>query len=715
MKRILLLISLATFAIATAMAIPAKQGIYTHRQSDGTTISYEVFGDEFNNYTLVDGLYTVVLDESGDFCYALAKDGGMVSSGVKVRPQSRLSDAEKSIAQQSIGVRRTNFNPYFNSAMNSPEMAMHRVAEQLKASAAPHQAALEIADWGGEVKGNRNLLVILVQYSDIKFTVDNVQQRFTNLLNKEGYSENGATGSAKDYFKASSSSQFVPTFNVVGPYTLSQKRSYYGGNDKNGDDKAPAIQAQEACDLADKDVDFSQYDYDKNGSIDLVFVVYAGHNPAEGGPADAIWPHQWDIYPGHNIVGSTYPVYDGKKFTKYACTSELRGRGGSNMTNIGTFCHEFGHALGLPDWYDVSDGPTWGMDYASIMNSGSYLNESATPPTHNALERWLLGWTLPKELAVGSYQMAHLSKNDTYIMWANKARTECFLFEARTKAANFKWDYYLNYGCDIGNGETLQGGEGMLVYHVDWSGARLSKWENHTINTDPQHPCAYIFRANPSAGSSASKGWFFPGSRNITSLSFDGSPQFKNWASERMPLELQNITIYEDKVFFDAVSKEFEMDVRQYDALLDWRESSEESSEWIVKYVEKESGEEVVVTTTKKYIIISPLKSSTHYHAQVFKASKTDEPLYEAEILTQSSVTTPRPTLMLSSEYKKSDLIRLSVKNLDGTPESIVWYVDRQKTDELMIKLTSGQHHICAVVTDQNGNNSYLYRYITVK
>lgn len=713
MKRVTLLISLAIFTIASALAIPAKRGVYTHKQSDGTVITLEVFGDEFNNFTLADGRYTIVQEESGDYCYALAKDGGMVSSGVKVRPFSHLSKEEKGIAQQSIGVRSTAFNPYFNASMHSSERAMMQMAEQLKASA-PHEEALQIGDWGGKVEGKRNLLVILVEYSDIKFTIENVRERFNNLLNQKGYSDNGATGSAKDYFTDSSAGKFVPTFDVVGPYTLPQKRSYYGKNDGRGDDSAPAIQAVDACNLADGDVDFSKYDYDKDGNIDLVFILYAGHNPAEGGPADAIWPHKWDIYPGINITEDTYPRYDGKNFTEYACTSELRGRSGENMTNIGTFCHEFGHALGLPDWYDVDDNGTFGMDYASIMNSGSYLNESATPPVHNALERWLLGWSLPKELnAAGSYEVEHVVKNDTYIMWANTKQTECFLFEARTKAAGCSWDYYLNNGDEE---RSFQGGEGMLVYHVDWSGNYYNKWVNHTINTEPKHACAYIFRANANSTSGSSRGWFFPGSSNATQLSYDNAPQFKNWAGDRMALELQNIAIYEDKVFFEAVSKDFEINTRQYDALLDWRASAEESSNWIVKYVDKESGEEVTIETSNKYAVLSPLKCEHRYHAQIFKVSNTGEPLYEAEILTQSNVRIPRSAMMLSSEYKKNADVRLSVKNLDCEPDDIVWYVDRKQTDELLLQFpSSGKHHICAVITDEQGNNSYLYRYITIK
>lgn len=712
MKRIALSIILTTFAFAAAFAVPAKPGVIAHTQSDGTVVSIEIFGDEYNNYTVADGLYTAVTDSEGDYCYAVLKNGYLECSGVKIRPTSLLSTEERNIAQQSIGIRKTAFDPFFNGAHHSVEATMMRAAENIQKAAKKHEEALRIADWGGTVKGKRNFLVILVEYSDVKFTLDNPNLKFSNLLNQSGYSDNGSTGSAKDYFSDSSSNQFVPTFDVAGPYTLANKRDYYGG----GDDIRPAWQICEACELANSEVDFTKYDANGDGNIDLVFVCYAGHNPAEGGPRDAVWPHQWDIFPGYNIdpdrYGNSYPSFDGKKLVKYACTSELRGSSGAKMSNIGTFCHEFGHAIGLPDWYDTNDNGCLGLSYTSIMNSGNYLNESATPPTHNALERWLLGWTFPKELnATGSYEMLHVSKNDTYIMWANKDQTECFLFEARPKGANFSWDKYLNEGYPSLQG--YAGGDGMLVYHVDWSGRYYSNWQNHEINTIKSHECARIFGADGTKANQ-SKQWFFPGSRNITSLAYGELPSFKNWAGEAMPIELANITLSGDRIFFDATSKEFEVTIRQYDAFLDWTASAEEAAEWSVVYTNKETGAMATVHTTNKYALLSPLQTSTHYHAKVYK-SGASEPLYEAEIFTHGSPQNPRPALNINASYKKSDLIYLSVKNLESEPESIKWYVDRQPSSEQVLTLSAGKHHICAVITDNAGNNCYLYRYITVK
>lgn len=713
MKRITLLIYLTTLTVATALAVPAKPGKMQHTQSDGTVVTFEVVGDEFNNHLLVDGQYTAMWD-GNNICYATSQNGLLKSSGVAVRPTNRLNTQEKAIAQSSIGLRKMIEDPLFSSDMNSPERVLsNRASVMPPYYVAPNESALELGGWGGEVEGERNLLVILVQYTDIKFSINDARNKFDALLNEPGYSENGATGSTVDYFEDASNGKFNPNFDVVGPYTLSNNRKFYGGNNAYGDDAAPAIQTKEACDLAAADgVDFSKYDGDNDGKIDLVFIVYAGHNPAEGGPADAVWPHQWDIYPGSNIVENSYPVYNGKQLVTYACSSELKGYRGTNMSSIGTFCHEFGHAIGLPDWYDTSGGDCFGMDFASIMNAGNYLNDSRTPPTYNILERWLLGWYLPKEMhSAGKYEIDHVSNNDGYILWANEGKTECFLFESRAKGSATHWDQYLNNG-DSSRG--YEGGEGMLIYHVDWTGSYYGKWSAHRINTDPNHQCAYLFRANPNATSENSKGWFFPGSRNVTSLSYDTAPVFQNWNKERLPFYYTDIKVEGGgKVSFNALMKDFSMDVRQYDMIANWEASSHNYSSWRVVCTNTATGESQEVKTNNKYAMVEPLTVATAYHGAIY-ADGVSDPLYEFNFTTQSNVIIPRSSLQLDATHKSGDLIRLSVKNLDCTPAEIVWYVDGKASDPY-IRLNAGKHQVCAVITDTEGNAQYLYRYITVQ
>ncbi len=712
MKRITLLVYLATFAIA-AFAGPAKPGKVQHTQSDGTVVTYELQGDEFNNRIVVDGTYTAVKAEDGDLYYAALQNGYLVSSGLRIKADNLLNAEEKKIARQSIGIRRTAFNPTFNSSMHSFEDAFNsRMAvEAARADGLPNESALEVGRWGGEVAGKRNMLVILVEYTDIKFSIEDPQDKFSKMLNTPGYSENGATGSARDYFVDSSSGKFEPTFDVVGPYTLPNNRKYYGGN-KQGSDQAPAMQANDACDLADANgVDFSKYDYNNDGAIDLVFIVYAGHNEAEHGPADSVWPHMWDIYPGANIAGNSYPVYDGKKFTVYACTSELKGSYGTDMTGIGSFCHEFSHAIGLPDLYDTEGGNCFGMSYASIMHAGNYLNDSRTPPTYSILERWLVGWTFPKQIqSAGVHEMKHVSQNDGYIIWANDAYTECFLFENRTKAANWKWDATLNNG-DRAYG--FQGGEGMLVYHIDWTGSYLRKWQGNSLNTTPTHECARLVRSNPNADDSASKGWFYPGSRNITELTYDSTPSLRSWAQEKLPYNIVDINIKGSSVFFNAHLKDLIMNPGQYDALIDWEASETNANSWKVVFKNDADGSTHEYVTTNKYITLYPLQPSTKYSAAIY-ADDQSEPTYEFTFETLSNVIAPRSALQVNSTQSKDDFLHLRVKNLEFTPSTITWYIDGKQA-EPYVKLAPGTYQICAAIVDTKGSTHYLYRYTTIQ
>lgn len=718
MKKALLIYLTTFFLAATAFAVPAKRGIMTRTQSDGTVVSYELFGDEFNHHTVVDGIYTVMSDSDGDFCYATIKDNILVSTGVKVRPMNKLSAKEKEIALQSVGLRSNYENPLFNRSMHSPRNALARRAEAMGASyTAPNQSALSIDRWGGEVLGNRNLLVILVSYPDKPFTVEQPREKFISMLNDEGYSANGCNGGVKDYFTDASNGKFVPTFDVVGPYCLPHNRAYYGGTDKNGNhDAKAAYMAVDACNLAAADgVDFSKYDNDNDNEIDLVFIVYAGHNEAEGGPAESIWPHHWGIYPGANIEQQTQPEYNGKKFTNYSCSSELKGAQGSQICNIGTFCHEFGHAIGLPDWYDTNGTGCLGLSYTSIMNSGNYLNDSRTPPTYNIIERWMLGWAFPKEISdTGMYEISHISNDDAYIIWANSNKTECFLFESRVAAANYKWDKYLNEG---DKDSRFQGGEGMLVYHLDWDFDVYNKWKYHEINTDNSHECAKLFRANPNAGEETSKGWFYPGSRNVRMLSYDTTPKLQNWNGDKLPFYIDNITITGDKVTFWAMVKELHVDTRQYDSLIDWQaaELEVEYNEWRATCVNEATGETIYDNTfSTKFVNIYPLAPDNKYLVNIY-GEGSQEPLYEMEIKTQSNVLMPMSSLNIGSTHDQNKYIRLGVKNLDCEIEDIVWRIDGNVTEDTYIKLSAGEHLITAAITDTTGNTQYLYRYITVQ
>lgn len=317
----------------------------------------------------------------------------------------------------------------------------------------------------GSISGDKKGIIILVNFTDKSFAAS--QSDFYNLANTVNYNSGNYKGSMYDYFYAQSEGQFRLTFDVVGPYTLSHNCAYYGGNDSSGDDLRPGNMVKEAVQLANADVNFANYDWDNDGYVDQVYVVYAGKGEADGGDDDTIWPHEWEL---SSATGS-YITLDGKKINTYACGGEQNGGTGATA-GIGTMCHEFSHCLGYPDFYDTDYSGGQGMFEWDLMDSGSYNDDGYRPAGYTSYERWVAGWKEPVELKTTQNiaDMAPLQNtgSNTYIIYNNGNSDEYFLLENRQKVG---WDAALP-------------GAGLLILHVDYSS---SAWENNQPNDDPSH------------------------------------------------------------------------------------------------------------------------------------------------------------------------------------------------------------------------------------
>lgn len=736
MKKNLILTLLATILVAgQAFAGPARPGTFIHRQSDGSLITLQIYGDEYYHYTLMDNTYTVMQNASNDYCFATIENGRMVPSDVLAVPAAKLNNDQRKAAMRSVGLRPThtpNRNvPTFNELVRTNAAEMQRATVNADGSVAD---VFQIGGWGHKREGKLNALVVLVEYSDVKFTIPNPRQQFTDMLTKSNYSDYGGTGCANDYYKDNSNGKFEVDFTVVGPYTLDNERAYYGGNDANGNDQRPGYMAVQACQMAYAAGDltnFAQFDNDGDNFIDMVFVFYAGNNEAEGGPQDSVWPHK-------SVVG-VYPFGDktvaGVGISVYACTSELRGTSATDMSGIGSFCHEFGHVLGLPDFYDTNydtDGKpaSPGLSYTSIMSSGNYMNDGCTPPAYSILERWFLGWAKPTELTEpGHHTLGSLYDDEGLILFSPTDKGEFFLFENRNKKAasstdntssgkSSVWDEYMLAGCQRPEG-TFAGGEGMLVYHIDARNNTANIWAKNQPNADPDHMCARMLKAVASDAIDASSMWFFPGSRNVTTLTDKTTPALLTWDNERLPFNFSEITLDNGNVTFNATEVVLTVDTRQYDSLISWSGSKHVGiyDQWQVICTSLEGGEPLQFTTSDTSLLIAPLTPSTSYlvHICGLEGSTPTEPLHSLEITTQANARSPRSALdMEQYEYNSITRVRLGVKNLDMEPEQIQWYVDGELTTNLYTTFSVGEHLICAVITDAEGNTEYLYRYINV-
>lgn len=351
--------------------------------------------------------------------------------------------------------------------------------------------------------GKQKTLVILVEFADKAFTtVSDPHDYYTRLLNQEGFSwDNGAEGSARDFYLASSIGLFDPEFVVAGPVKLPHDAAYYGNDDPYLDMNAPEM-VTDACMAAAGMVNFADFDADGDGYVDNIFFFYAGYGQADTGVASCIWPHAAKI---EDDWGKEL-ILNGKHINHYACSNEIRG-GTSMPLGIGTFVHEFGHVLGLADHYDTKGtSGRVGVRQWDTMGTGAYLNNQNTPPLFNAFERAELGWLTYTDIhpktegwifipPLSDYNMAYR------IMVEDTDGREYFILENRCKSG---WDAYLP-------------GEGMLVWHVDMDEA---KWRDNIINTDPVHQHYDLIEADGYESESNYAGDPFPGRDNVTRFSF---------------------------------------------------------------------------------------------------------------------------------------------------------------------------------------------------
>lgn len=477
MKKYILLSVAFLFLYISLDAAPAYPYPIKYRQPDGSIIEITLHGDEFWHYTT-----------SGGKVVELGDDGF--------------------------------YHPAVKPFYNPQKRRMNNLSRPIVPARAAGRKSISI--------GKKRFPVFLVEFSDLKFTVENPVEAFSKMLNERGYSENGGTGSVYDYYYENSCGQFDPVYDVIGPVTLSKGFAEYGGNNDDGSDKDARGAFVEACSLAlaQNLIDFSQYDNDGDGYIDNLFFYFAGHNEAEGGSKDAIWPHQ--SYLGNFSA-------NGVRAGSYACTSEYRGSSGTTMAGIGTFCHEFGHALGLPDFYDTDyekNGTADAVYAFSLMCNGNYNNNGRTPPYLGALERWILGWIedLPELITSQDVNIRPVYENGGCTT-PTSVEGEFFLYEVRDGSG---WDRYIK----ASNKDNPP--SGMLVYHVDMSDDNLissypasSLWSSNDLNCYSSHPCYYIVR--PTISYSSYQDLMFPGTSGTTT--FEGV----DWAKQESGYKLTDI------------------------------------------------------------------------------------------------------------------------------------------------------------------------------
>jgi len=506
-----------------AYAVPAQRVPMIVTNPDGSTVTLTKVGDEFFHCFLTEDGYPVRADEQG--WYRIVDNSGKLSQIRAYDPADREPLTNAMMRSVSPQVAYTSLQEL---TLSGSTMYKSRMAEQARKM----RRAVETADdeeWdysdGHDLRkfpceGEQKVLIVLVNFANMKFSFDSdPHQAVLDAMTQPGYSAYGGTGSAYDFYTASSDGKFKPSFDVYGPVDLKYKYSYYGQNDMFGQDMRAGDMVLEACEALDGEIDFSQYDRDHDGYVDCIYVIYAGHGEATYRDANTIWPHSFNL----NSALGYFPELDGVKLNYYACSAELNGDG--DFDGIGTFCHEFGHVLGLPDLYctDYGSAKDKTPGEFSAMDYGPYNNNSRTPPLFSAYEKYSLHWLNPVVIEDNrEVVLPPMTRNNcAYKIKSGNKDTEYFLFENRQLES---WDTYIP-------------ASGMLVWHIDFD---EKKWGSNSVNNFVAHQNIDLVEADGTA--TASKGAdTFPGLADAFDFDESTKPQFVNWAKKSTGFSLNTI------------------------------------------------------------------------------------------------------------------------------------------------------------------------------
>lgn len=582
--------------------------------------------------------------------------------------------------------------------------------------------------WGQKVAQTKSEVkrtifpVLLVEFEDVKFSLEDPVRSFDAMLNGRDYSEAGAVGSVSQWLECNFAGKASFSFEVSEVISLQNPVSAYGAHSMLSNDSNVLQMVEDACGAAsDTGVDFSRYDNDGDGMADNVAIIFAGYSQAEGGDPNSIWPHQQRIADlGLN--------YNGTGIASFMCNAELSGNSGATIAPIGHFCHEFSHFLGLPDLYDLN-GEEEGIAPAtygslSIMDRANFINSGNIPPMYNAVEREILGLCEIEDLLPDStYTLSPYPVSDKIYRIASSNEGEYFLLECRNAAG---WDAGL-------------GGSGLLVYHVDKSSriyggmASADRWKFNNVNCYAPHECVRMI--SPSGPGCSAAGVFFPGTSGTGELLPQGGKMpLRDWAGHPVGIGLKDIDFSGGKVTFRTVG-ELAFDATlpravecraipyQSDMRVEWsssvlQEDAGVEMEWLVKWREKDSdGGFSSMVTGEMMCYISGIAPGCAYEIQVCALDRNVFGESSRIHVKSIPVTSHFPYIHVDGKgYEEGDIMDLRLMNLVEKNVSVEWYANGMPVDGTSIRMEQGgEVRIMAVIKYSDGSDERIYKRIEVR
>lgn len=442
--RFILLMACIIFSVA-AVAVPIRRDTTVVMQPDGSYLQVTVTGDEYGwCHITTDGI-AIVRSIDGSWRYASDfRDGSLVPSTMTAHDRKDRTPSESAWISSSVSTWITA------KATSSGRQYPSRTYAMSTRSA--ETSPYVIGDYPRT--GFRNCLIVLVDFPDRQFSrpADEMLSYYNDMFNTHGFSEQvtgkegtyQTAGSVRDYFEAQSFGQFSPSFKVIGPVRADSCFAYYGKNRGGQDSRATGL-AREICQKVQSLnlADISDYDIRGTGEVDLLGMIYAGRGENyKGSDPNTIWPHK------NSIEGNFGTI----RRVNYFMTCELFWDSDDVIDGIGTFCHEFSHILGLPDFYNANQDFILGK--WSIMDYGTYTAECFVPSGYTAFERSYLGWMELTDITdPGTYWLDDVSKGLAYRMSTDNP-DRFLILESHNREGWFKY----------------QDADGLMLTQVNYDG-----------------------------------------------------------------------------------------------------------------------------------------------------------------------------------------------------------------------------------------------------
>lgn len=524
----LLLLLCLTLGIGASASVPVRHTL-RHCQPDGDTLAVTVVKNaRYSTFSTADGL-ALLRGADGHYYYAAETGGRLQASAVLAHESSRRQATEADFAARHA-LRTEQAAELLD--LRYPAQPLWRTS---RAAASTDDGLGQYGTPGrGTVcsLGETLIPVIMVNFSDKAFQPHNDADKVTRFFNEPGYHDEdslGCIGSVKDYFEAQSNGLFSPSFRVVAHVTLDNGYQYYGANGSDGArDPNLNVMVTEAIDKASETVDFAEYATE--GAVPLVTVMFAGpgeQSSFEDGYNDYIWACYSTR--SHTANGGTVRInsfFVGNELLQMYGSSPNDVTGAA-LDGVGLFCHEFGHALGLPDLYytgkdDEIRNTILTMGYWDIMDYGQYFMNGYAPPGYTAYERSMLGWLQVHELTEPTYALLYPFGQEAQGPTAYVIRNP----------ENEK-EYYLLENRQVGTWYPSRMGTGMFVQHIDYDS---NAWQYNTVNVNPDCqrvefvPADGVKDGKKRNGLTLKqffdlyKGDLFPGTQQVTQLTDTSTP-----------------------------------------------------------------------------------------------------------------------------------------------------------------------------------------------